>query len=79
VQLRGESATIDAGGNVTAHLNRDSHLTVGNAIEIVGKVNQDLSIKVLQATDMGTNLDFSSLEAVVEATHRYKEIFYNPE
>lgn len=35
---------------------QDSHLTVGNAIEIVGKVNQDLSIKVLQATDMGLNL-----------------------
>lgn len=33
---------------------QDSHLTVGNAIEIVGKVNQDLSVKVLKATDMGT-------------------------
>jgi len=76
VQLRGEQATIDAGGNVTAHLNRDSHLTVGNAIEIVGKVNQDLSVKVLQATDMGSNLDFASVNAVVDATHRYKEIFY---
>jgi len=75
-QLRGEQATIDASGNVTAHLNRDSHLTVGNAIEIVGKVNQDLSIKVLQATDMGTDLDFAAVNAVVEATHRHKEIFY---
>ena len=56
VQLRGEQATVDSMGNVTAHLNRDSHLTVGNAIEIVGKVNQDLSIKVLQATDLGPNL-----------------------
>jgi len=76
VQLRGEQATIDASGNVTAHLNRDSHLTVGNAIEIVGKVNPDLSIKVFQATDMGPNLDFAAVNAVVDATHRYKEIFY---
>lgn len=52
-QLRGETATIDSEGNVTAHLNRDAHLTVGNAVEIVGKVNQDLSVKVLRATDLG--------------------------
>lgn len=52
-QLRGEQATLDSDGNVTAHLNRDAHLTVGNAVEIVGKVNQDLSVKVLKATDMG--------------------------
>jgi len=78
-QLRGEQATIDSEGVVTAHLNRDSHLTVGNAIEIVGKVNQDLSVKVLKATDMGTNLDFAAVNAVVDATHRYKEIFYQGE
>jgi replication factor A3 len=53
VQIRGEQATIDCGGNMTAHLNRDSHLTVGNAVEIVGKVNPDLSVKVLRATDLG--------------------------
>jgi replication factor A3 len=61
VQLRGEEATIDAGGHITAHLSRDSHLTVGNAVEIIGKVNQDLSVKVLQSTDMGSNLGRSSL------------------
>jgi len=29
---------------------------VGNAVELIGKVNQDLSIKVLQATDMGSSM-----------------------
>jgi replication factor A3 len=38
---------------MTAILNRDSHLTVGNAVEIVGKVNQDLTVRVLRATDLG--------------------------
>lgn len=52
-QLRGESATIDSDGAVTLHLNRDAHLTVGHAVEIVGKVNQDLSVKVLMAKDLG--------------------------
>lgn len=76
-QLRGEVATVDSDGTVTAHLNRDAHLTVGNAVEIVGKVNQDLSVKVLKATDMGRDVDFAAVSAVVDATHRYKEIFYS--
>lgn len=75
-QLRGEVATIESSGPFTAHLNRDAHLTVGNAVEILGKVNQDLSVRVLMATDMGTDLDFNAANAVVDATHRYKEIFY---
>ncbi|EPE33173.1 Nucleic acid-binding protein [Glarea lozoyensis ATCC 20868] len=78
VQLRGDQATIDCAGNMTAHLNRDSHLTVGNAVEIVGKVNPDLSVRVLRATDLGRegSVDFDAVNAVVDATHRYKEIFY---
>ncbi|KAI9779719.1 MAG: hypothetical protein M1839_007217 [Geoglossum umbratile] len=77
VQLRGDQATIDAGGHVIAILNRDSHLTVGHAFEIVGKVNADLTVKVLIATDFGERIDFNAVEAVVDATHRYKEIFYD--
>ena len=53
--------TVDSEGVVTAHLNRDSHLTVGNAVEIVCKVNSDLSVKVLKSTDMGTSLGMSAL------------------
>jgi len=49
---------------------------VGNAVEVVGKVNQDLSVKVLRATDLGRDVDFTAISAVVDATHRYKEIFY---
>lgn len=57
-QLRGEQATIDSDGNFTAQLNRDAHLTVGHAVEIVGKVNQDLSVKVLRAVDMGKECEY---------------------
>ncbi|TQN73446.1 Replication factor A protein 3 [Colletotrichum shisoi] len=45
LQLRGDSAVLDADGNVTAILNRDVHLTNGNAAQVIGKVNPDLSIK----------------------------------
>lgn len=61
-------------------------------------MQNDLSIKVFQATDFGDKIgmstskewgccgrgmvtecawaDFKAVEAVVDATHRYKEIFY---
>ncbi|KAF6222217.1 hypothetical protein HO133_001303 [Letharia lupina] len=77
VSLRGETATIDANGTINVQLNRDAHLQLNNAVEVVGKVQQDLSVKVFQATDFGSNIDFIAVEAVVDATHRYKEIFYD--
>ncbi|TDZ34615.1 Replication factor A protein 3 [Colletotrichum sidae] len=55
-QLRGDSAVLDADGNVTAMLNRDVHLTNGNGAQIIGKVNPDLSIKVLTSRDLGANV-----------------------
>ncbi|EGP90049.1 unnamed protein product [Zymoseptoria tritici ST99CH_1A5] len=76
-QLRGMEATIDSGGDIIVHLNMDSHLHVGNTFEFIGKVGQDLSLKVMASTDMGPNVDFSAYEALVDATHRYSEIFYD--
>jgi len=35
---------------------QDSHLQVGHAVEIVGKVTNELSVKVLASTDFGTNI-----------------------
>lgn len=52
-QLRGETANIDSDGVVTLQLGHDSHLTVGNAVEVIGKVNGDLSVKVMMCTDLG--------------------------
>jgi len=78
-QLRGEQATIDAGGQIQLHLNRDAHLTVNHAIEVIGKVQNDLSVRVLVSTDFGTGIDFGIADAVVDATHRYHEIFYEKE
>ncbi|PNY29306.1 Uncharacterized protein TCAP_00775 [Tolypocladium capitatum] len=74
-QLRGDQATLDADGTVTVVLNRDAHLTNGNAVQIIGKVNPDLSIKVLSSRDLGAGVDFGLCAAVVEATHRHKDIF----
>ncbi|KAF2835432.1 ssDNA binding protein-like protein Ssb3 [Patellaria atrata CBS 101060] len=76
VQIRGEQATVDAGGEINVILNRDSHLVPNHAVEIIGKVQNDLTVRVLTSTDFGTGIDFAASEAVVDATHRYKEIFY---
>ncbi|KAK3059086.1 hypothetical protein LTR09_000652 [Extremus antarcticus] len=80
-QLRGEQATVDAGGQIIVHLNRDAHLQLNHAVEIIGKVQNDLSVKVMASTDFGPEggIDFNAVEAVVDATHRYHEIFYDKE
>ncbi|KAF2799329.1 replication factor A protein 3 [Melanomma pulvis-pyrius CBS 109.77] len=75
--LQGDTAVIDAGGKVDIILNRDCHLALGHAVEIIGKVDGNLHIKVQAATDFGTGIDFDAANAVVEATHRHKEIFYD--
>ncbi|KAL7785275.1 hypothetical protein V8C37DRAFT_405899 [Trichoderma ceciliae] len=55
-QLRGDQATIDADGVVTILLNRDAHLANGNAVQVIGKVNPDLSIKALTTLDVGSGV-----------------------
>ncbi|KAI1191063.1 replication factor A protein 3 [Nemania serpens] len=75
MQLRGESALLDANGQVNAILNRESHLMAGNAAQIIGRVNPDLSVKVYNALDLGNNVDFQVAQSVVEVTHQYKDMF----
>ncbi|KAK1766134.1 replication factor A protein 3 [Phialemonium atrogriseum] len=75
VQLRGDQAIVDADGNVTAHLNREAHLSVGNGAQLIGKVNPDLSIKVLSSVDLGTGVDFNLCHTLVELTHQHKNLF----
>ncbi|UKZ70892.1 uncharacterized protein TrAtP1_011863 [Trichoderma atroviride] len=53
----------------------DSHLVNGNAAQVIGKVNPDLSIKALSTRDVGPGVDMVLCSAVAELTHRHKEIF----
>lgn len=75
VQLRGETALIDADGNITAHLHREAHLSNGNAVQIIGKVNPDLSIKALSTLDLGSGVDFNVYQHVVEVTQKHGHLF----
>ena len=78
-------------------LGRKGCIIAGLAVEIIGKVQNDLSVRVMASTDMGPEgsigmftgvceglnrgltrfADFDAVEAVVDATHRYSEIFYS--
>ena len=40
--------------------NKDAHLSLNNAVELVGKVQPDLSIKAFQSTDFGSNIGMRS-------------------
>ncbi|KAK4104981.1 replication factor A protein 3 [Parathielavia hyrcaniae] len=75
IQLRGDEALIDADGNITAHLNREAHLSAGNGVQIIGKVNPDLSIKVLSSLDLGTSVDYNLANSVVEISHQHRSLF----
>ncbi|KAK1835848.1 replication factor A protein 3 [Podospora conica] len=75
VQLRGDEAVVDADGNITAHLNREAHLSPGNGVQIIGKVNPDLSVKVLNALDLGTSVDYALANTVVEISHQHRSLF----
>ncbi|KIV87446.1 hypothetical protein PV11_02991 [Exophiala sideris] len=85
--VNGEQATLTCGSDaVTILLGRDSHLQVGSMYEIVGKVinldgGQGLGLRVLHNTEWPRNEqgqlpDLKLFEAVVDVTHRYKNIFY---
>lgn len=42
---------------------QEAHLSNGNAVQIIGKVNPDLSVRVLSSLDLGTGVGTSSLPA----------------
>ncbi|KAK9774186.1 putative Replication factor A protein 3 [Seiridium cardinale] len=75
IQLRGSEALIDSDGQIQVNLNPQSHLTTGNGVQIIGKVNPDLSIKVMTSHDLGHNVDYSVAQSVVDVTHQHKDIF----
>ncbi|KAM7201723.1 replication factor A protein 3 [Naviculisporaceae sp. PSN 640] len=77
-QLRGEEAVIDADGNITVHLNRDAHLAPGSGVQIIGKVNPDLSVKVLSSMDLGNSVDYTLANKFVEIEHQYPNLFIYP-
>jgi replication factor A3 len=45
---------------ICANMKQDSHLAVGHAVEIIGKVDGNLNIKVQAATDFGTEIGMFS-------------------
>lgn len=44
---------------LTVACKQDSHLAVGHAVEVIGKVDQNLAVKVQASTDFGTSVGTS--------------------
>ncbi|CAN6661223.1 hypothetical protein TRVA0_033S00540 [Trichomonascus vanleenenianus] len=74
--LHGDKCVLDASGEVEVDLIRDANFEIGRFYEVVGKINQDLSIKMLSATDFGTDFDIAALDRALNYYHKNKEIFY---
>lgn len=54
--LQGETAVLDASGEVTVHLAMQSNMKEKQYYEIIGKVNEDATIRILDAIDFGESL-----------------------
>lgn len=86
--IAGSQATLTTGDGDTVALlyQKDAHFSPQGTYEVVGKVvnlegGAGLGVKVLYATEwprneQGKAPDLKLYEAVVEATHKYREIFY---
>ncbi|ODQ55103.1 replication factor A protein 3 [Saitoella complicata NRRL Y-17804] len=73
----GGRAIIDAGGDVEISYHEAATLiTPGRFVEILGKVNQDLTVTCLTAIDFGEDLDMSIVDNVVQVSQQYRDIFY---
>ncbi|KAK9470737.1 replication factor A protein 3 [Dipodascopsis tothii] len=75
-ELRGDNASLDSDGHVTVILNRDSNLREGNACEIIGKVQSDNTVRMLDGTDFGANFDMTAANTLVGLIHKHPAIFY---
>ncbi|CAG9940629.1 unnamed protein product [Clonostachys rosea f. rosea IK726] len=75
LQVQGKQATVDSDGTVTVLLDQLSEVVGGSCVQVLGKVNSDLTIKSYQAQDLGPDVDLAVYAAVVEATHKHKELF----
>ncbi|KAJ6071494.1 hypothetical protein N7499_009508 [Penicillium canescens] len=78
--------TCGNNGDVTLILKSDARLQVGKLVEVVGKVadlegGQGYGLRVLGSTEWGdpADCDYKIYEQVVNATHRFTNIFYNVE
>ncbi|KAK9326216.1 replication factor A protein 3 [Lipomyces orientalis] len=76
-EIRGETATLDAAGSVTVYATRDSNFKEGNVYEVIGRVQPDLSLKMLDGMDFGTNIDMDNANALAELSQRHHEIFFD--
>ncbi|KAK9465721.1 replication factor A protein 3 [Lipomyces arxii] len=75
--IRGNSATLDSAGSVNVSLARGVEFQQGHFYEVIGRVNPDLSLQMLDGVDFGTNIDMDNAIALANLSQKYPEIFFN--
>lgn len=69
--------TLDANGEIALQ-NADSYnLIVDNYYEIIGLVQKDLSVSILQAFDLGHDFNMKAATKLVEIVHKFPEIYHD--
>lgn len=78
VDTTDSSATIDSNGliNVSSASNMDN-LVVDNWYEVIGVVQKDLSVNVLQWFDFGKEFNSNAAKKLVEIVHRVPELYHS--
>lgn len=72
----GSSGTINSNGTINITSATDmNNLTVDNWYEILGKVQKDLSVNVLEFFDFGKDINENAVKKLVEVVHRVPELY----
>lgn len=72
------SASLDSNGliSVSSSSNTDD-LVVDNWYEVIGVVQKDLSVNVLQWFDFGKDFNANAAKKLVEVVHRVPELYHS--
>ncbi|KAK9703696.1 hypothetical protein K7432_010587 [Basidiobolus ranarum] len=76
MQLQEPNALIESSdhGQISVSLNPGTTFT-SQYVEIIGIVQQDLSVQELTSTSFGEDFDLDNYNSLVELTRKYTEIF----
>ncbi|CDO53227.1 conserved hypothetical protein. Putative replication factor-A protein 3 [Geotrichum candidum] len=78
-QVHGDNVVIDANGQVQLNLSPAvGELKVGQFCEIIGTVQNDLSIHVSGVQDFGDNVDLAVFNSLAKYSNKYHDLFYDP-
>ncbi|KAK9450306.1 replication factor A protein 3 [Limtongia smithiae] len=77
MEINGDVAVLDAKGTVRVFVPSDNTMAIGHAFEVTGKVQPDLTIRMLDGTDFGTGLNMDNANTLADLVQRFPDIFFS--